>query len=398
MPQETNLNVAPYFDDFDTQSNYYKVLFKPAYPVQARELNNLQSILQDQVENVGNHFFKEGAKVIPGQTTYLSSFSAVQIEPQFTGLPVSNYLDQLINKTLTGRRSGVTAKVVKYLTDSESERGNYTLYVDYVESSTDSSSTKEFFDNEILTVGETVSFSNTFISPGEGVAQTLAADSSALGSAFGISNGVYFLRGYFVDVFDQLMILDQYSNTPSYRIGLYVQEELVSSESDRSLNDNAQGFSNFTAPGADRLKIAADLAKRDLDDFDDQNFVQIAEVRNGILRELNKGGVFNQQLRDELARRTFDESGHYYVREFVTTMKDSLNNGFGNRGLFNVDQLTSGGSKPSKDLAVYKISPGKAYVRGYEIDKNTHSYLDCPKPRTTNTAENQAINFGFGPT
>ena len=91
MPQETNLNVAPYFDDFDAQSNYYKVLFKPAYPVQARELNNLQSILQDQVENVGNHFFKEGAKVIPGQTSYLSQFYAVQIEPQFTGLPVSLY-------------------------------------------------------------------------------------------------------------------------------------------------------------------------------------------------------------------------------------------------------------------------------------------------------------------
>ena len=73
MPQETNLNVAPYFDDFDPQSNYYKVLFKPAYPVQARELNNLQSILQNQVEDMGQHFFKEGAKVIPGQLTYLSS-------------------------------------------------------------------------------------------------------------------------------------------------------------------------------------------------------------------------------------------------------------------------------------------------------------------------------------
>ena len=95
-----NTNQNPYFDDFDTQSNYYKVLFKPAYPVQARELNNLQSILQDQVENVGNHFFKEGAKVIPGQTTYLSSFSAVQIEPKFTGISVSNYLDELIDKRL----------------------------------------------------------------------------------------------------------------------------------------------------------------------------------------------------------------------------------------------------------------------------------------------------------
>ena len=59
MPQETNLNVAPYFDDFEPQSNYYKVLFKPGYPVQARELTTLQSILQNQVEDVGNHLFKE---------------------------------------------------------------------------------------------------------------------------------------------------------------------------------------------------------------------------------------------------------------------------------------------------------------------------------------------------
>ena len=64
MPQETNLNVAPYFDDFDPNKNYYKVLFKPGYPVQARELTTLQSILQNQVEQFGNHVFKEGAKVI----------------------------------------------------------------------------------------------------------------------------------------------------------------------------------------------------------------------------------------------------------------------------------------------------------------------------------------------
>ncbi len=42
MPQETNLNVSPYFDDFDDKKNFYKVLFKPGYPVQARELTTLQ--------------------------------------------------------------------------------------------------------------------------------------------------------------------------------------------------------------------------------------------------------------------------------------------------------------------------------------------------------------------
>ena len=67
MPQETNLNVSPYFDDFDSNKNYYKVLFKPGYPVQARELTTLQSILQNQIEKFGNHIFKEGSVVIPGQ-------------------------------------------------------------------------------------------------------------------------------------------------------------------------------------------------------------------------------------------------------------------------------------------------------------------------------------------
>ena len=89
MPQETNLNVAPYFDDFDPRNNYYKVLFKPAYPIQARELNNLQSILQDQVEKMGTNLFKEGTVVIPGSTNYNPNCHAVQIQPEFLRIPVS---------------------------------------------------------------------------------------------------------------------------------------------------------------------------------------------------------------------------------------------------------------------------------------------------------------------
>ena len=108
MPKETNLNVAPYFDDFTPDSNYYKVLYKPGFPVQARELTTMQSILQDQIENMGNHFFKEGAKVIPGSTTFENEFLGVQIDPEFLGIPVSLYLDQLIGKKIKGASSAVS--------------------------------------------------------------------------------------------------------------------------------------------------------------------------------------------------------------------------------------------------------------------------------------------------
>ena len=29
MPINTNLNTAPYFDDYDLENQYYRVLFKP---------------------------------------------------------------------------------------------------------------------------------------------------------------------------------------------------------------------------------------------------------------------------------------------------------------------------------------------------------------------------------
>ena len=397
MPQETNLNVAPYFDDFDPQKDYYKVLFKPGYPVQARELTTLQSVLQNQIERFGTHFFKEGEKIIPGQLTYLNNYYAVEIESQFLGINVEEYLDQLIGKTIRGETSGVVAKVVSYITDIQSERSNFTLYVDYIETSSSNLSDREFFDGEVLITDESINFLNTFITAGEGFASTIATDSTSTGSAFALGEGIYFLRGYFVQVDDEILILDQYTNTPSYRVGLLIDEDVISSELDSTLNDNAQGFNNYAAPGADRLRISASLAKKDLNDFDDQNFVQLATVENGILREGKKTNK-TSELTDELARRTFDESGHYYVKRFRVDCKESLNDGYGNRGIYNENQQTSGGSTPSDSLAIYKIAPGKAYVRGYEIETRSPSFIDVPKPRTTRLAENQAINFSFGPT
>ena len=137
MPQETNLNVNPYFDDFDKNKNFYRVLFKPGSPVQARELTGLQSILQNQIEQFGTHFFKEGAKVIPGNVTYDNNYSCVQIESNFLGIPVELYIDQLVGVRITGSRSGVTATIRKCLKEEDSDRGNLTLYIKYEQSGAD---------------------------------------------------------------------------------------------------------------------------------------------------------------------------------------------------------------------------------------------------------------------
>ena len=57
-------------------------------------------------------------------------------------------------------------------------------------------------------------------------------------------------------------------------------------------------------------------------------------------------------MTDELARRTYAESGDYYVKSFGINVRDSLNNFKGNRGIFNSDQTTYAGSTPSEDLAI----------------------------------------------
>ena len=100
MSQETNLNVSPYFDDFDAANDFHKVLFKPGYPVQARELTGLQSILQNQIEKFGDHIFREGSKVIPGQLSYQSDYYAVQVEAAYFGIPVSFYAVSYTHLTL----------------------------------------------------------------------------------------------------------------------------------------------------------------------------------------------------------------------------------------------------------------------------------------------------------
>ena len=97
MPNKTNLNVSPYYDDFDKDDSYYRVLFKPGYPVQARELTGLQSMLQNQVESFGQHIFKEGSMVIPGGVTCDNAYTSVKVNNNHLGIDVTLYLDTLVS-------------------------------------------------------------------------------------------------------------------------------------------------------------------------------------------------------------------------------------------------------------------------------------------------------------
>jgi len=398
MPQNTNLNSSPYFDDFNELKNYQRVLFKPGLPVQSRELTTLQSILQNQVEKFGKHFFKEGSVVIPGQVAYDSEYTCVQIDDSHLGIPVSLYLETLKNKKIRGETSGVTAKVETYITNRESVKGTYTLYIKYQSSSDSDFSRKTFADGENLLLEEDMNYSLSSIRSGSSFATTLISSATATGSAAKIATGVYFIRGFFVTVSDSTVILDQYGDTPSYRVGLLVNEELVTASAiDNDLYDNARGFSNFAAPGADRFKLSTTLIKKSLTDLNDENFVELMRIENGILKKFVKSGTkVDDLIRDELARRTFDESGNYYIKPFAIVPKEQLNNRIGNDGAYYSSQLTQQGNVPSDDFMCLSIGPGKAYVKGYEIETINTTTVDVPKPRTTEKIKNESLPFSVG--
>lgn len=395
MAQKTNFNVSPYFDDFNSDKEYYKVLFSPGKPIQAREMNNLQSQLQSQIESFGSHIFKDGSMVIPGGVTYDSQFYAVKLNSRQFGVDINIYINNFVGKKIVGDTSKIEAVVSYIAFPTDSDEVEYiTLYVKYI-SANNTGEFSQFTSGETLYATENVTYGNSTISAETTFATVVSENGTAIGSAAHVSKGIYFIRGYFALVEQQTIILDYYTNIPSYKIGLNVNEEIVSAKDDRDLYDNAKGFTNYAAPGADRFKISLTLDKRPLEDLGDPNFIELMRTDEG---ELKKEETTTQYslIRDYLAKRTYDESGDYSVEPFTISLNESLNNRIGNDGVFFDDEKTDDGNDPSDSLACIKISPGVAYVGGYDIVKGGATIIDVQKPRTTEKLDNVSVLFKMG--
>ena len=396
MPQNTNLNISPYFDDFDKDNNFYRVLFRPGYPIQARELTTMQSILQNQLESIGQHFFKEGAMVIPGQVGYDLQVQAIILQQSFLGVDVETYRTQLNGQIIEGITTGIKAKVLYSIPSTESSRGYITLYVKYVESGDTTSDTtlKTFQPNEQLLAENEITFGTTLIEVGSPFGQLLPVDSSAVASVAYINAGVYFIRGHFVDIPSSYLILDQYTNTPSYRVGLEVSESIVTPEDDPNLNDNAAGTSNYSAPGSHRFRIKTSLVKKAINDTTDKNFIELLRLNNSKVEEFVTATAYSE-LEKSLARRTFEESGDYVIDTFTITPRENLDDGF-NNGVYRVGETTANGNLASDDLVSFEVSPGRAYVRGYRTEFLVPEFVDAPKPRDFECVQNGIISFRLG--
>lgn len=431
----TNFNVEPYFDDYDKHKHFYKILFRPSYSLQAREMTQLQSMLQEQVTRMGDHLFKSGTMVIPGELSFDMKFSYVKLQPTFNSVNVSSFISSLIGLTLVGGTSGIKAQVLA--AESTIGADPDTIFVKYLDSGSAGDS-KKFNDNETLSPVDTGITGKNI--------QTAATNATGFGSAAIIKEGVYYIEGYFVLCEPQILVLDKYDYTPSYSVGFNILETIVTPEQDESLLDNAQGSYNFAAPGAHRYSISLELAKKiTIDDTNDTSkYIQLTSLLYGAPQTQYNVTQY-AELAKVMARRTYDESGDYVVRDFKFTVREHVHDWKGEwisgypyiignhvihdgyyytarsngisgdgAGTWPLDQLTSfndgginwrmnrnfisnrgvftneqGGDEGAEAL---QIDPGKAYVRGYEIEKVGTTFLKVPKARTVAHEQNGHIS------
>lgn len=342
----------PYYDDYNEDKNFHRILFRPGYAVQARELTQIQTMIQNQIERFGRHIFVDGSKVLGGVAGYRNT-DIITLSPTFAGNDIN--LSSFEGKTIYQANNSEIRATVLAIDSSDATAPK--LAISYL-------SGDEFQVNTTATIANTTT--NATIA---------TANTQVRGAIAHISEGIFFISGYFVKAPSQAIILSTDSVTPTYKVGLELRDEIVTESDDVSLLDPALESSNFQAPGATRYKINLVLSKRDVNNDDDLNkFIEVLRVEDGVAKSVNRFPIYSE-LGETLARRTYDESGNYTVDPFLIELKANTDNA-------NVISVV--------------LDPGKAYIKGFEFETDAPSKFTIDRARTTRAVTNYDLNMPLG--
>lgn len=351
-----NFNVDPYYDDFDETKNFHRILFKPGKAVQARELTQAQTILQDQITKFANNIFKENSPVTGGQITTNFNCYYIKVQSTYNGaaIDIADFDGLLLTNSIGTIRAKVVA--VAQATGTAGEGDPPTLVVVY-------KSGTHFTDNDVI-----------YDVNSNKACQAITNNSTGFSSVVSIAKGVFYVLGNFVQIEPTTIILSKYDNTPSRRIGLEITETIYDYANDSSLLDPAVGASNYQAPGADRYVISLALTSKPLYFGDDQFFIELVRVEDGNVYKMVDGSVY-AAIDDYFAKRDYETNGDYIVNDFSITPKAN-----------------------TADSTKYLMGVGKglAYVHGYRVENPSPVNLSGNRARTTSSINNDdtVINYG----
>ncbi len=367
-----NFNVDPYYDDFDPAKNYHRILFKPGFAVQARELTQTQSILQNQISNFADNIFKQNTPITGGQiTTNLNCFY-VKLQTTFNNVTISPIT--FVGKSVQDITGTVKARIIAAASASGSGAGGDppTIILTYT-------SGVQFTNGDIV-------YDATTLQP---ICQAITSASTGSSSVASVSQGVFYIssnytapsgevitKGTFVQVNPQSVILNKYDSIPNLRVGLDIVESITTYLNDSSLLDPAIGASNYQAPGADRYKIDLVLETRPLLLGNDDSFIELIRVINGEVQTIVNGTVYNV-IDDYFAKRDYETNGDYIVNDFKLTPKANT-------------------ADASNNSYIMSVGKGIAYVHGYRIENQAPIDLTTMRSRTTVAQNNNPTYMSYG--
>jgi hypothetical protein len=372
-----NFNVDPYYDDFDPTKNFHRILFKPGAAVQARELTQSQTILQNQISNFADHIFSQNTPVSGGKVTTNLNCYFLKLNTQYNGVDI--VAADFLNKEIQDATGIVRAKVVA--TSEAASDDPATLIINYYSGAQFTDAIDVFPSDGSNFVASTIGVTNGTTCTGKSSTASISDGIFYVVNGYSTSStsnedGTFskYSIGNFVSVSPQTVILDKYSNSPTYRVGLQITETIEDYIDDASLLDPAVGASNYQAPGADRYVVSLDLITLPLTPGNDDQFIELLRIENGnIIKQLDT--TVYAVIDDYFAKRDYETNGDYIVDDFKLTPSTNTTN------------------SAQYDL---KIGKGLAYVRGYRIENQSDILLTNDRSRNTDSILNNAVFIDYG--
>tara|TARA_Y100000593_G_scaffold90859_1_gene178236 strand:- start:12255 stop:15998 length:3744 start_codon:yes stop_codon:yes gene_type:complete len=414
---KTKFNINPYYDDFNESNKFLQVLFKPGYAVQARELTQLQSILSNQIGRMADHIFEngdviQGAGITEQKVLWFRISNTVETDLNLNDLiGYDLYYDHTVLNTNSGgsdAEAGSTTRVlgkVLHVEEATTDDPYRIVFVNITKETKDESVPFPAGQKEIKCSNPNLNVNLMVL---DGIDNSGVGEDQMLAPARGdailvsIDQGLFYVDGYFVMNDAQTIAIFELSDagvrkfTPEQRtvsVGFSINRKIETANSDTTLRDPSQGSYNYNAPGADRFVI--DLKIKQIPyifdedgyrtDHDTDNYFEWARIIKGETFKKLKYPEY-AELEETLARRTYDESGHYTVDPF----------GFEAETYKDVWDPAVTGRADHYNYCACGIKTGKAYVRGYEFELQNTEHLVGKKAKTTVKQNDVSINIDLG--
>ena len=352
----TNTFANTYKDDYRDSDNYYRILFNSGKTLQARELTQLQTIIQSEIGRFARNIFNEGAMVNPGGITVNNGYEFLKLDTSLNQLPDVD----LVGEDFVTEDGNITVKVLQVVAANAVSGDPATLYVKYIDTANAPSS-----DVAIRVPN------GTDISNGTYTLTLEASGAAGVGTIGAVAAGEYFTKDHFVYAEKQTFFISKYTSNPTADLGFRITEDIVTAADNSALYDNQGAIANTAAPGADRYRIRLTLTTRDQVDSAD-NFLYVARVVNGKVSGESTGSNEYNKIAELMAQRTDEESGDYIVNP-ITAKFEALND----------SNLT------------LNISDGISYVEGYRLEVPITT-LTIPKAQTFTSVVGQNVVAQYG--